>query len=138
MVDHYYRSSVLRSTGCNLLSVGVKTFFDDVIFVFGMYFAIIVIINLVEVGTEWVQSNWIHEDRREQFDPIVIIINRFSRIVIVIVGVTILLSNFGINVAVLTATLGIGGFAISLAAKDTIADAIAGVIILVRSTISCW
>lgn len=113
------------------ISVGVKTFFDDVIFVFAWYFAIVVIINLVEVGIEWVQENWVNEDRRQQFDPLVVLFNRFSRIVIITVGITLLLSNFGINVAVLTATLGIGGFAISLAAKDTIADAIAGIIILV-------
>ncbi|MEZ4519488.1 MAG: mechanosensitive ion channel family protein [Chloroflexota bacterium] len=43
---------------------------------------------------------------------------------------SLLLRHFGINVSALMAAVGIGGLALSLAARDTIADAIAGVIIL--------
>jgi MscS family membrane protein len=113
------------------LSVGMKTIFDDIFFVFGLYFITRIVISIIEISTEWIQVNWFQEDQFSQLDSILVIINRFSKIIIIIIGITILLSNFGINVAVLTTTLGIGGFAISLAAKDTIADAIAGVIILV-------
>jgi small-conductance mechanosensitive channel len=41
------------------------------------------------------------------------------------------LDHFGISITAMTAALGIGGLAISLAAQDTIADAIAGILILV-------
>jgi small-conductance mechanosensitive channel len=51
--------------------------------------------------------------------------------VVVIIGMTILLSHFGVNITGFAAALGIGGLAFSLAARDTIADAIAGFIILV-------
>jgi small-conductance mechanosensitive channel len=54
-----------------------------------------------------------------------------GRVVVAIIGVTILLSHFGVNVTGFAAALGIGGLAFSLAARDTIADAIAGFIILV-------
>ena len=113
------------------LSVGVKTFFDDIFFVFGLYFFTRIVISIIELSTDWIQSSWFQEDQYSRFDSILFVINRFSKIIIIIIGITILLSNFGINVAVLTTTLGIGGFAISLAAKDTIADAIAGIIILI-------
>ena len=56
---------------------------------------------------------------------------RVGRVVVVLVGVIILLSHFGINVTAFAAALGMGGLAFSLAARDTIADAIAGFIILV-------
>jgi len=46
------------------------------------------------------------------------------------IGLYILLFHFGVNVTALAAALGLGGLVISLAAKDTIADAIAGLIIL--------
>jgi small-conductance mechanosensitive channel len=49
---------------------------------------------------------------------------------LVAVAVTILLSHFGINITALVAALGIGGLAFSLAAQDTLSDAIAGFIIL--------
>jgi len=48
-----------------------------------------------------------------------------------VAGTTVLLAHFGINVTALTTALGLGGLAFSLAARDTIADAIAGFIILV-------
>jgi small-conductance mechanosensitive channel len=40
------------------------------------------------------------------------------------------LSHFGVNVSAIAAALGVGGLAFSLAARDTIADAISGFIIL--------
>jgi MscS family membrane protein len=56
---------------------------------------------------------------------------RVGRIVAGLVGLIIGLGHFGVNVSAFAAALGLGGLAISLAAKDTIADAIAGFIILV-------
>jgi MscS family membrane protein len=47
------------------------------------------------------------------------------------VGLIVLLAHCGVNVTALSAALGLGGLAVTLAAQDTIADAIAGVIILV-------
>ena len=46
-------------------------------------------------------------------------------------GLRFSFSYFGVNVTSLTTALGIGGLAISLAAKDTVSDAISGIIILV-------
>ena len=56
---------------------------------------------------------------------------RLGRVVVGLLGLTILLSHFGVNITAFAAALGLGGLAISLAARDTIADAIAGFIILV-------
>jgi small-conductance mechanosensitive channel len=58
------------------------------------------------------------------------LLTRIGRITLVVVALTILLSYFGINVTALTAALGIGGLALSLAAQDTLSDAISGFIIL--------
>ena len=70
-------------------------------------------------------------DGREEIGPVIQMLAKFLQILTGIVGVTILLSYFGINVSTLTAALGIGGLAFSLAAQNTLADAIAGVIILI-------
>jgi small-conductance mechanosensitive channel len=56
---------------------------------------------------------------------------RVGSLVAWIFAFLILLSHFGVNVSAFAAALGLGGLAISLAAKDTLADAIAGMIILV-------
>jgi MscS family membrane protein len=68
---------------------------------------------------------------REEIKPVIYMVSKFIEILIGIVGITILLSYFGVNVTSLTTALGIGGLAISLAAKDTVSDAISGLIILV-------
>jgi small-conductance mechanosensitive channel len=43
----------------------------------------------------------------------------------------IVLDHFGINIMVAMAALGIGGLALSLAAQDTLADAISGIVIMI-------
>jgi small-conductance mechanosensitive channel len=68
---------------------------------------------------------------REEIEPVIKMVSKFIQILTGIAGFAILLSYFGINVSTLTAALGIGGLALSLAAKDTVSDAIAGVILLV-------
>jgi MscS family membrane protein len=83
------------------------------------------------LGDQWYREHLTQKERLDEFDPILTLLVRIGRILIVMVGLSILLSHFGINVTAITAALGIGGLAISLAAQDTIADAIAGFIILV-------
>ena len=74
----------------------------------------------------------LHEDagRVDELDPVLVLFTRIARITLVAIALTIVLSNFGINVTALTAALGIGGLALSLAAQDTLSDAISGFIIL--------
>jgi len=52
------------------------------------------------------------------------------RALLVIISTTVILSNFGVNVGVLLAVLGIAGLALSLSAKDTLSDMINGFLIL--------
>lgn len=50
---------------------------------------------------------------------------------VVFIYITILLEFFGISITAVTAVLGLGGLALSLAAQDTIADFISGIILLI-------
>lgn len=52
---------------------------------------------------------------------------------LIIVAILALLGYFGVNMLALTAGLGLGGFAISLAAKDTITNVISGIVIMFDS-----
>lgn len=56
---------------------------------------------------------------------------RLGQVLIVVVFTVVLLDHFGINVTGLAAALGLAGLAFSLAAQDTIADAISGMIIMI-------
>jgi MscS family membrane protein len=71
------------------------------------------------------------QGREQELDPAVTLVKRIARVVLIFIALSALLSLFGINMTAFAALLGITGLAFSLAARDTIADAIAGVIILV-------
>jgi len=64
----------------------------------------------------------------EEFIPL---FERLSKTAIWIIALIMVLSNFGININALIAALGVGSLAIALAAQDTIANIIAGFLIMV-------
>jgi small-conductance mechanosensitive channel len=113
------------------LRPGLRTLLLDIYFVIGLVLAFRILWRLVDLAKQWYTERAAETGRSDELAPIVTLFDRVGRTVVVIVGATVLLSHFGVNIAALTAALGLGGLAFSLAARDTIADAIAGFIILV-------
>ena len=58
------------------------------------------------------------------------VVKRLAQVLLLIGYGSLFFTYFGIDVTAFAAALGIGGLAISLAAQDTLADAIAGFLIL--------
>ncbi len=71
------------------------------------------------------------QGREVEMAPVLKLVVISGQAVVIIFFGSIFLSHFGIEVGGLVAALGLGGLALSLAARDTIADAIAGLIILI-------
>jgi MscS family membrane protein len=67
---------------------------------------------------------------RSQSSTLMQLIGWLVKFLLLFIFVTVLLDYFGINITGITAVLGLGGLALSLAAQDTIADFISGIIIL--------
>lgn len=59
------------------------------------------------------------------------LLRRLIQVMIFLVSLAIILQNFGVNLSALLAVLGLGGLAVSLAAKETLEDMISGFIILI-------
>ena len=68
-----------------------------------------------------------HDFHKDYFPLLAKILN----VIVAVVGLAIVLRHFGQDVSSLVAALGIGGVAVSLAAKDTLGSMISGFIILV-------
>jgi len=117
--------------GLSFLSAFIKTLLVDFYFILGIFFAYRVTALLIRLVEDWYHRKTIEENQEEELAPVITLFVRSSKLIISIILITIALSHFGINVTAFAAALGIGGLAISLAARDTIADAIAGFIILV-------
>jgi len=62
-------------------------------------------------------------------DQIIPLLKTLTKIVIFIFAILIILANFGYNISVLIAGLGIGGIAIAFAAKDMLENFISGIMI---------
>jgi len=125
--------AILRYATLRLAFVraGVKTVLADVYFVLGLFLLWAIIWRLIGLADRWYRQRFAEAGREEDLGPLVTLLTRIGRVVVGVVGVAILLSHFGVNVVAFSTALGLGGLAISLAARDTIADAIAGLVILV-------
>jgi small-conductance mechanosensitive channel len=111
---------------------GLKAFFGDVYFVIGLFLAVLIAFRLIALADDWARRRSMAKDHNvELLEGVTVLLTRVGRVVVAILGLMFLLAYFGVDVTALAAALGLGGLAITLAAQDTIADIIAGVIILV-------
>jgi small-conductance mechanosensitive channel len=108
-----------------------KSLLSDLYFLLGLVVAVRMALHLISMADTEATKRAAQQGREDELAPVITLLARVGRVVAVLVALTIFLSRLGINVTAFAAALGLGGLAISLAAKDTIADAIAGFIILV-------
>ena len=112
-------------------SIEVKQFLGDVYFVLGLFLGVLIVFKLIDLAGSWFRQRMAQAGREGEPDRVNMLLSRAARVLTVVVGAIILLAHFGVNVTALSATLGLGGLAFTLAAQDTVSDAIAGVIILI-------
>jgi len=120
--------STIRLT---FLSADVKALLKDVYFTLGMAVGISITRKLLGFAVEWYRTRIMAEPDSQRLDPVVTLMHRVSQLFVILIATTIMLSHFGVNITAFAASLGIAGLAFSLAAQDTLADAISGFIILV-------
>jgi small-conductance mechanosensitive channel len=121
----------LSTTRLTFVSAGLKTFLGDVYFVVALVLVVRVVFQIIEAADEWARQHTTKAGREGDFEHVRTLLIRLARVVTVAVGAIVLLNRLGVDVTALTAALGLGGLALTLAAQDTIADMIAGIIILV-------
>jgi small-conductance mechanosensitive channel len=114
----------------DFISPGVKRILGDVYFVLGLILATLIVSSLIDLAYGLYRQKSIKDGREEQLHPILLLLRRIASIVVIAVAVYILFAHFGINITAFLAAFGIAGLALSLAAQDTLADAISGFIIL--------
>lgn len=79
----------------------------------------------------WYKENIVAKTVTRLDDELIPLLRRFSKVIIWIIAFLIILPIFGVNISALIATLGVSSLAIALAAQDTIANIIAGFMIMV-------
>jgi small-conductance mechanosensitive channel len=113
------------------VSADLKQVLRDTYYLVGSILLIVVGFRLVNLGFEQYSEHVVPVEDQERLAPLLTLLRRIAIVFLVTTGVIVILSHFGVNVTALTASLGIAGLALSLAAQDTLSDAISGFIILI-------
>ncbi len=113
------------------ITVEVRTILNDALFVSYLTLIVYILWKLIDFAIKWYRPETYEIREQQRYTTLVTILRRFGRVLLALSYLAILLTHFGINITALVATAGILGLGFSLAAQDTIADAIAGIIILI-------
>ena len=103
---------------------------QNIFFLFYWYVIMKILWDLINFSADWYFDHAGKEDRNGMFEQLRPLIKRVSQIVVAFLGVVVLLGHFGVSVLAIMATLGLTGFALALALKDTITNIISGFIIM--------
>lgn len=103
-----------------------KGFFIVAVFLIAYWFASVLGVLFSWYGERMAKRT--HTELDNNFLPLV---RKIVKIVIWVIAVGVVLNYLGVNINALIATLGVGSLAIALAAQDTIANVIAGFLIVI-------
>jgi len=121
----------IATTRLQFLSPEVKQWLAQIYFALIVALIVIGLWKLVDIFTLWYQEKVKDQGERDGKEAVLLLGERTLRFLLVLVGLIVILDHIGFNISALLAAVGIGGLALSLAAQDTIANMISGVIILI-------
>lgn len=109
----------------------LKTRIRDISFLLYLVTSFFVTWKLVGFALDHLRTRLSQRMDSNQVKTLMQLVGWVVKFFVVFIYITILLEFFGISITAVTAVLGLGGLALSLAAQDTIADFISGIIILI-------
>jgi MscS family membrane protein len=124
-------ASQLGLARLTFLSVELRVILNQVFFIAYLTIIAIILWKAVGFGSDVILRRNRTEEDVKRLQPIYMVVRRLFEALLIVGYFSIMLSYFGIDITAFAAALGIGGLAISLAAQDTLADAIAGFLILI-------
>ncbi len=98
------------------------------IFIFIVGFILQRVVGAIAI---WYKENVAAKTKTPLDDELIPLIRRVAKILVWIMALLVILPLYGINISVLITTLGVSSLAIALAAQDTIANIIAGFMIMI-------
>lgn len=114
----------------DIIGDSLRDVLQYIFFLFYWYVIMKIVWDLINFSADWYFDHAGKEDRDGMFEQLRPLIKRVSQIVVAFFGVVVLLGHFGVSVLAIMATLGLTGFALALALKDTITNIISGFIIM--------
>lgn len=129
---HVAVREVRKGAAASELTVNqILDYADAILYIIVVILVVKVLLNIIRVVIDWYLEQLSTEgvsDLKMTLGPLT---SKVVNILVGMVGVIIVLDHFGINIGSLLVSLGVGSLAVALAAQDTIANMIAGFVILV-------
>lgn len=108
-----------------------KEYLDRMFVIFAISFITYWVFKIAVVLLNWYAVNIASKTKTDLDDKFIPLFRKVIVTIIWAIGLIVLLGRMGININALVATLGVGSLAIALAAQDTIANIIAGFLIMI-------
>lgn len=136
---NYFSNRVKNEKGLKkLLSEEIYNFlmgFTDVVFhilfIAAIIVAIYVISRLFNLFVDYYVEKKNLVNTRGTLQDFVPLLRKIFLIIIIVIGILVVLNRFNVNVSGIIVSLGVGSLAIALAAQETLANMIAGFVILI-------
>ena len=109
----------------------VLHFIRNGFYVFSLFISSRIVLKILNALVEWYFEEQLQSDSGKISETVTPLFEKFLTIVVMLGTAMILLDHFGVNIGSLLVSLGVGSLAIALAAQETIANMIAGIVILV-------
>lgn len=127
IVDYiYYRLELAP-----LLSIGLRENIKKYISTIFIICIVFIIQRVIGTMVSWYEENVVSKTATRLDDELIPLLRRVFKIVLWIIALLLILPFYGVNINALIATLGVSSLAVALAAQDTIANIIAGFLIMV-------
>jgi small-conductance mechanosensitive channel len=103
--------------------------FETIYFFLYWFVAAAIAWRSIDFASAWYLDHLTAKERQLP-ESMVTLLRRLSQITLIFIASAILLGYFGVNILAVSAALGLGGFAIALAAKDSITNIISGFVLM--------
>jgi small-conductance mechanosensitive channel len=113
-----------------ILSPESKQWLDQLYFALYVLVVTVMLWKLIDFGSQRFQKWADSKGEGEEFHSFLTLIQRALLSLLLIIAATILLNNYGVNVTMLVAVLGLSGLALTLAGQSILVDAVSGFLIL--------
>jgi small-conductance mechanosensitive channel len=104
---------------------------DAIVFVAAVYIVVRVVFGIVRILVTWYLDELEEGGDSQLKMTLAPLASKILALLIGMVGAIVILDHFGINIGSLLVSLGVGSLAVALAAQDTLANMIAGFVIMV-------
>ena len=107
------------------------TYLDGAFFVIMVFLVTLLLINSVRVLVEWYLNTIAIRTASPVDQEVIPLVKRVSNLLLYSIAVMICLDHFHIDIKALVVSVGVGSFALAFAAQETLANMIAGFVIMV-------